>query len=191
MMSSMPRLRFAFNFTRMSPVLASVTAASPSCRPVRRDVLSTSGTSRSICFHMTDHAIGFCQRTARRHDVVEDKSAFVHLGQQVGPENVVTQIRSNDQHSAEDDQQSRTFQSATQPAFVKVRPRCRKKPLEMLLLRPASSFMASSFSSRKSDGADAISDSPDRASLLSSPSLDEVLAQSRGPRQRQRQRGQQ
>jgi hypothetical protein len=33
----------------MSPVFASVTAASPSCRPVRRDVLSTSGVWRRIC----------------------------------------------------------------------------------------------------------------------------------------------
>ncbi len=39
----------ALSFTEMSPVLASVTAASPSCNPVRRDVLSTSGMARMIC----------------------------------------------------------------------------------------------------------------------------------------------
>jgi len=33
----------------MSPVFASVIIASPSCRPVRRDVLSTSGVDRRIC----------------------------------------------------------------------------------------------------------------------------------------------
>ena len=37
-----------FSFTVMSPVLASVTAARPICRPVRRLVLSTSGIRRRI-----------------------------------------------------------------------------------------------------------------------------------------------
>ena len=46
--SSTPRLRSAFSFTAMSPVFGSVTAASPSSRPVRREVLSTSGVSRRI-----------------------------------------------------------------------------------------------------------------------------------------------
>ncbi len=49
MTSAPARSRFAFNFTAMSPVLASVTVARPSCRPVRRDVLSTSGIVRRIC----------------------------------------------------------------------------------------------------------------------------------------------
>ena len=39
MISSMPRSRLSFSLTRKSPVFASVTAASPSCRPVRREVL--------------------------------------------------------------------------------------------------------------------------------------------------------
>ncbi len=45
MISSTPRSRFALSLTETSPVLASVTAARPSCSPVRRDVLSTSGTA--------------------------------------------------------------------------------------------------------------------------------------------------
>ena len=49
MMSSMPRLRLSFSLTEMSPVFGSVTAARPSCKPVRREVLSTSGTARTIC----------------------------------------------------------------------------------------------------------------------------------------------
>ena len=47
--SSPARSRLRFSLTAMSPVLASVTAARPSCRPVRRDVLSTSGVERRIC----------------------------------------------------------------------------------------------------------------------------------------------
>jgi len=43
MMSSMSRLRFFFNLTVKSPLLASVTATIPSCKPVRREVFSTSG----------------------------------------------------------------------------------------------------------------------------------------------------
>ena len=46
--SSTLRLRLAFNLTAMSPVLGSVTAASPSSRPVRREVLSTSGVARRM-----------------------------------------------------------------------------------------------------------------------------------------------
>ncbi len=49
MTSSISRLRDDFNFTEMSPVLASVTDARPSCMPVRREVYSTSGVLCSIC----------------------------------------------------------------------------------------------------------------------------------------------
>ena len=44
----MPRSRSRFSFTEKSPVFASVTAARPSCRPVRREVLSTSGVAVRI-----------------------------------------------------------------------------------------------------------------------------------------------
>jgi hypothetical protein len=46
--SSPLRLRFFFSFTEMSPVLASVTWANPSCKPVRREVFSTSGVAFRI-----------------------------------------------------------------------------------------------------------------------------------------------
>ncbi len=46
--SSPLRFRLRFSFTEISPVLASVTCARPSCRPVRREVLSTSGVARRI-----------------------------------------------------------------------------------------------------------------------------------------------
>ena len=64
-------------------MLASVTCARPSCRPVRRDVLSTSGVLAQNLFHVRDHAVGLCQRRAGGHDVVHDEAAFVHRGQQV------------------------------------------------------------------------------------------------------------
>ena len=48
MISSIPRLRLSLSLTEMSPVFGSVTAARPSCKPVRREVLSTSGTERTI-----------------------------------------------------------------------------------------------------------------------------------------------
>ena len=44
MTSSVVRLRLGFRRTEISPRLASVTAAKPSSRPVRREVVSTSGT---------------------------------------------------------------------------------------------------------------------------------------------------
>ena len=61
MISSMPRLRLSFSFTEISPVLGSVTAASPSCKPVRREVLSTSGTGAHDALDVGDHAIGLLQ----------------------------------------------------------------------------------------------------------------------------------
>ena len=84
MISSMPRLRFAFSLTVKSPVLASVTAARPICRPVRREVLSTSGVSCEDPLDVLQNAVGLGERAARGHDVVEDEAAFVHLRQQVG-----------------------------------------------------------------------------------------------------------
>src|SRR6266446_7059791 len=44
MMSSMSRLRSFFSFTVKSPLFASVTAASPSCMPVRREVFQNEST---------------------------------------------------------------------------------------------------------------------------------------------------
>ena len=40
---------FGLSLTEMSPVFASVTAANPSCKPVRREVLCTSCSERMIC----------------------------------------------------------------------------------------------------------------------------------------------
>jgi hypothetical protein len=99
--SSPVRLRFdqRFSLTEISPVLASVTAARPSCRPVRREVPSTSGTWRRICFHVGNHAVGLFERRAGGHDVVDDETAFVHGGQQVGPAIAVTEIGAADQQN--------------------------------------------------------------------------------------------
>ena len=48
MTSSIPRFRSSFSLTVKSPVLGSVTGKMPSCKPVRREVLSTSGVARMI-----------------------------------------------------------------------------------------------------------------------------------------------
>ena len=98
MTSSTPRLRFAFSLTAMSPVFGSVTAARPSSRPVRRDVLSTSGVARRICLDVAEHAVGFLQRAAGRHHVVEDEAAFVERRQQIAAE------RRDSTHTKRDEQ---------------------------------------------------------------------------------------
>ena len=89
----MPRLRLAFSFTVKSPVLASVTAARPICRPVRREVISTSGVARRMRSTCCEHAIGLGQRTARRHDVVENEAALIHLRQQIGAKRLIAEPR--------------------------------------------------------------------------------------------------
>ncbi len=100
MTSSMARLRLAFSFTVKSPVLASVTAARPICRPVRREVLSTSGVVVQDALNVLENAVGLGERTARGHDVVEDEAAFVHLRQQIGAERLVPEPGGDHQQEA-------------------------------------------------------------------------------------------
>ena len=93
------RSRSVFRWTVKSPVFASVTAARPICRPVRREVISTSGVLLQNLFHVLEHAVGFGQRTARGHDVIQDKAAFIHLRQQVGAQALDSRNTSaSDQH---------------------------------------------------------------------------------------------
>ncbi len=72
-------------------MLASVTAARPSCRPVRREVLSTSGVACQNLLDAQQHVVGVGQRRARGHQVIENESAFVHLRQQVAAERAVAE----------------------------------------------------------------------------------------------------
>ena len=71
-------------------------------------------------FDVTDDAIGLCQGTAGRHDVVEDESAFVHFRQQVWIREGETEKRNYDQPDAEGFEQDGALQSAPQPSFVKI-----------------------------------------------------------------------
>ena len=93
----MSRSRLAFSLTRMSPVVGF---------GYGRQTELQAGAARSA-FHfgnlaqhlldVADHAVGFRQRTARGHEVVEDESAFVHFRQQVGTGKVVANIGNDDQ----------------------------------------------------------------------------------------------
>ncbi len=49
---------------------------------------------------VVEDAVGLGERTARGHDVVEDKAAFVHLRQQVGAEGFVAGPCADDQYQA-------------------------------------------------------------------------------------------
>ncbi len=64
----------------------SVTAASPNCMPVRREVLSTSGVGIENLFDAQQHLVGVVKRGSGRHDVVENESALIHFWQQVAPQ---------------------------------------------------------------------------------------------------------
>ena len=146
-------------------------------------------------FDVADHAVGFCQRAARGHDVVEDESALVHLGQQVGTGKAVAKIGSDDQPGAEDEEKPRPLESAPQPAFVEVHD-TKEKAAEVFFLRSEQLHRVVVF------GWDL---GPIRrrricglrkfrfrlGTFLLVPSLDEVLAQSRSPGYRQGQRRQQ
>ena len=93
MISSMPRSRSRFSFTEKSPVLASVTAARPSCSPVRRDVLSTSGVAVQNLLDAQQHLVGVGERRSGGHQVIENESAFVHRRKQIAAERAVAEVR--------------------------------------------------------------------------------------------------
>ena len=122
----------------MSPVFGSVTAASPSCKPVRREVLSTSGTARTILLDVGDHPVGFLERTAGRHHVVEDEAAFVHGRKQVAAQMVVAHVGNDDQNRAEARQPDGMLQRAAQPALVEFEDALEPASLAGRLLRPPS-----------------------------------------------------
>ena len=90
---------FCLSFTVKSPVLASVTAASPAASPVRREVFSTSGMECRNAVDVLENAVGLGQRAARGHDVVENEAALVHLRQQIGAEQLVAGPRANHQQA--------------------------------------------------------------------------------------------
>ena len=71
-------------------------------------------------FQMTDDAVGFRERTACGHEVVEDESPFVHLRQKIRIRIVEANERNCDQGRAENHQHQRTFQRAAQPALMEV-----------------------------------------------------------------------
>ena len=126
----------AFQLDGISPVLASVTAARPSCRPVRREVLSTSGTARRICSTCDDHAVGLFERGAGGHDVVDDEAAFVHGGQQVGAAVAVAEVGAADQQEAENRQQQRVLEGQAQHALVGVHEPARHAAVLLLAVWP-------------------------------------------------------
>ena len=89
----MPRSRSRFSLTEKSPLLASVTAARPSWRPVRREVLSTSGVALQNLLDAQQHVVGIVQGRSRGHQVIEDESAFVHFRQQIAAERLIAEER--------------------------------------------------------------------------------------------------
>src|SRR5260221_641671 len=62
----------------------------------------------------------FGDRTARGHDVIDDKTTHIHLGEQVGTEEVVTSVGHDDEREAQQRQLSRVLQGATQPFLMEV-----------------------------------------------------------------------
>ena len=134
MMSSIPRSRLSFNFTacrrdwlRSPPSQSQLQAGAPRCAFDLRHL------SQHL-LDMTYHTVGFLQRTARRHDVVENESALVHFRKQIGARKAVANVGGNDQNSAEQDEQPGAFECTPQPAFVEVH-NAQEKAAEMLFLR--------------------------------------------------------
>ena len=67
---------------------------------------------------MLKNAIGLAQRTAGRHDVVEDEAALIHLRQQVGAERLVAGPGADDKQQAGAADPERLGQRPVQRAFV-------------------------------------------------------------------------
>src|ERR1700674_2981299 len=72
------------------------------------------------CFDMSNDTIRLRERTAGRHDVVHDKTALIHFGEQVRAQEVVTDVRDRDQCEAQHGQPFRMLQRAAQPLLMEV-----------------------------------------------------------------------
>ena len=92
----MPRLRLRLSFTEISPVLASVTAARPELQPGAARRAFNFGRAAQNLLDAGQHPIGFGERRACRHDVVEDEPALVHLRQQIGAEQPIAAVGRDD-----------------------------------------------------------------------------------------------
>ena len=137
MTSSMARLRLALSLTVKSPVLASVTAARPICRPVRREVLSTSGCVAEDALDMLENAVGLGERTAGGHDVVEDESALVHLRQQIGAERPVAEVGADHEQQAGDAEPQRLGQRPVEHAAMEFENAAEKAAGRVLVACPS------------------------------------------------------
>ena len=67
---------------------------------------------------VVENMIGFLQRAAGRHHIVENESTFVERRKQAAAELSVAQIRSNNQRHAQHADHRRMAQTATHPALV-------------------------------------------------------------------------
>ena len=99
--SSTERLRLAFSLTVKSPRVGfgHSRVAELQAGAARRAFDLGHGVQNAL--HVLEHAVGLCQRTARGHEVVEDKAAFVHLREQIGTQRLVAETRAHDQQQAD------------------------------------------------------------------------------------------
>ena len=101
-----------------SPVFASVTAARPICRPVRREVIGHFGDAVQNLIHVVENTVGFGQRCSRRGEVIQYKCALIHLRQQVGAEAAITEVARDDEHRTYHHQGKRALKRPLQRALV-------------------------------------------------------------------------
>ncbi len=67
---------------------------------------------------MIQDAGSFLERTAGRHNVIEDESSLIHGRKQVAAQRSVTNIGDTDQNYAQPCQPNRMLQGAAHPALV-------------------------------------------------------------------------
>ncbi len=69
-------------------------------------------------FDRNQYAIRVCERRARRHQVIEDETTFIHGGKQVAAERAIAEERAHDQCQAQHHQDQRTGQSRLDRTLV-------------------------------------------------------------------------
>ncbi len=118
MISSMPRERSFFKRTVKSPVFASVTAARPICRPVRREVMDTSGMPPQNLIHVVEDAGGFGQGGSCGSKVIQHKCTLIHWGQEIRAEALITEVAGDDEHNTDRYQGERAFKRPFERTLV-------------------------------------------------------------------------
>src|ERR1019366_4246029 len=84
-------------------------------------------------FNVIEYTIGLGERTTRRHDVVENESAFVHLREQVRAERPIAEVGRDHQHQANHAKPQRPGQRPIEHTMMSLEHAAEKRSIVVVL----------------------------------------------------------